>query len=305
MRCGCDSARGQPDRVGVGVAPYAARGLDVEDELMLCFAEHEDADAEHDDRPKDAQAKRLHRGVLVPQEDVAHESDKTVHGIEFDDGHDPGGGAVCCELRGNPEDGREVRPSGEDDAPQVNDVAEEDGEGTHDQADARAEEHEQEQADGQPDDVPGGDNAEPQHDERDGDQREGEVHEREQNLLNWEDEARDADLLEQRGGVDERHEGLAGGLRHEGERDVAQDEVERVVFDVGAEDEREHHAHDDHHHEGVEDRPRDTEDAAAVLALEVLGDELLQDETVFIELGFCKRLNVSGGGSGFCHEQRS
>ena len=107
---------------------------------------------------------------MVPQEDVAHESDKTVHGIEFDDGHDPGGGAVCRELRGNPEDGREVRPSGEDDAPQMDDIAEEDGEGAHDQADAGAEEHEQEQADGQPDDVPGGYNAEPQHDERDGDQ---------------------------------------------------------------------------------------------------------------------------------------
>ncbi len=117
MRCGCDSARGQPDRVGVGVALYAARGLDVEDELMLGLAEHEDADAEHDDRPNDAQAKRLHRGVLVPQEDVTHESDKAVHGIEFDDGHDPGWGAVCRELRGNPEHGREVRPSGEDDAP--------------------------------------------------------------------------------------------------------------------------------------------------------------------------------------------
>ena len=59
--------------------------------------------------------------------------------------------------------------------------------------------------------MPGGYNAEPQHDERNGDEREGEVHECEQNLLNWEDEARDADLLEQRGGIDERHEGLAGG----------------------------------------------------------------------------------------------
>ncbi len=58
-----------------------------------------------------------------------------------------------------------------------------------------------------------------------------------------EDEARDADLLEQRGGVDERHEGLAGGLRHEGERDVAQDEVERVVLDAVAEQEREYAAH--------------------------------------------------------------
>ncbi len=96
---------------------------------------------------------------------------------------------VGTQLRGNPEDGREVRPSGEEDAPQVNDVAEEGGEGAHDQADAGAEEHEQEQADGQPDDVPGGHDAEPQHDERDGDQREGEVHECEQNLLNWEDEA--------------------------------------------------------------------------------------------------------------------
>lgn len=272
---------------------------------MLGLAEHEDADAEHDDRPKDAQTERLHRGVLVPQEDVAHERDEAVHGVELDDGHDPSGGAVCGELRGNPEDGCEVGPGGEDDAPQVNDVTEEDGEGAHNQADAGTEEHEQEQADGQPDDVPGGDNAEPQHDKSDGDQREGEVHECEQDLLDWEDEARDADLLEQRGGVDERHERLAGGLGHERERDVAQNEVKRIVLDVGTEDEREHDAHDNHHHEGVEDRPRDTEDAAAVLALEVLSDELLQDEAILIEFSFCKRLNVSGGGGGICHERRS
>lgn len=116
-RCECDSARGQLDRVGRRVAPYAACGLDVQNELVLGFAEYEDADAEHDDRPNNAKAKRLHRGVLVPQEDVAHESDKAVHGIELDDGHDPGWRAVCCELRGNPEDGRKVRPSSEDDAP--------------------------------------------------------------------------------------------------------------------------------------------------------------------------------------------
>lgn len=122
VRCGCDSAHGQPDRVGGRVAPYTARGLDVQNELVLGLAEHEDADAEHDDRPKDAQPKRLHRGVLVPQEDVTHESDKAVHGIELDEGHDPGGGAVGGELRGNPEDGREIRPGGEDDAPQVNDT---------------------------------------------------------------------------------------------------------------------------------------------------------------------------------------
>ncbi len=235
----------------------------------------------------------------------------------------------------------------------MNDIAEEDSEGAHDQADAGAEEHEKEQTNGQPDDVPGGDNAEPQHDKSDGDQREGEVHECEQDLLDWEDEARDADLLEQRGGVDERHERLAGGLGHERERDVAQDEVKRIVLDeceqdlldwedeardadlleqrggvderherlagglghererdvaqnevkrivldVGTEDEREHDAHDNHHHEGVQYGPCDAEDAAAVLALEVLGDELLEDEAVLIELGFCERLNVSGGGGG-------
>lgn len=187
----------------------------------------------------------------------------------------------------------------------MNDIAEEDSEGAHDQADAGAEEHEKEQTNGQPDDVPGGDNAEPQHDKSDGDQREGEVHECEQDLLDWEDEARDADLLEQRGGVDERHERLAGGLGHERERDVAQNEVKRIVLDVGTEDEREHDAHDNHHHEGVQYGPCDAEDAAAVLALEVLGDELLEDEAVLIELGFCERLNVSGGGGGICHERRS
>lgn len=32
----------------------AGRGLDVQNELVLGLAEHEDADAEHDDRPNDA-----------------------------------------------------------------------------------------------------------------------------------------------------------------------------------------------------------------------------------------------------------
>lgn len=109
---------------------------------MLGLAEHQDADAEHDGGPDNAKRERLYRGVLVPQEDVTHESDKAVHGIELDDGHDPGWRAVGGELRGNPEDGREIRPGGEDDAPQVNDIAEEDGEGAHDQSDAGAEEHE-------------------------------------------------------------------------------------------------------------------------------------------------------------------
>ena len=33
--------------------------------------------------------------------------------------------------------------------------------------------------------------------------------------------------------------------------------------------------------------------------------KMLEDEAVLIELGFCERLNVSGGGGGICHERRS
>lgn len=279
--------------------------LDVEDELVLGFAEDEDADGEHDDRPGGAEGEDLGRGALVPQEDVAHEGHEAVHGVRLDDADDPKGGTLVDEQLEVPEQGREVGPRGEDDAPQVDDVAEEHGERADDEADADAEDDEETQAHGQPDKVPGGHDAEPQHDERDGDEREGEVHEREQDLLHREHEARDLDLFEQRGGVEERRERGAGRVGHERECDVAQDEVEREVLDAVAEQEREHDAHDNHHEQRVQHRPNDAQHAAAVFELEVLGDELLQDKAVLLCFVLGIRLDGSRVGRIVGHEQCS
>lgn len=279
--------------------------LDVEDELVLGFAEDEDADGEHDDSPDGTERENLERGALIPQEDVAHEGHKAVHGVRLDDADNPQGGTLVDEQLEVPEQGREVGPCGEDDAPQVDDVAEEHGERADDEADADAEDDEETQAHGQPDEVPSGDDAEPQHDERDRDEREGEVHEREEDLLHGEHEARDLDFFEQRCGVEERRERGAGGVGHERERDVAQDEVEREVLDAVAEQEREHDAHYDHHEQGIQHRPDDAQHAATVLELEVLGDELLEDEAVLLCFVLGIRLDGSRVGRVIGHEQCS
>lgn len=114
-------------------------------------------------------------------------------------------------------------------------------------AHADAEEHQQEQAQGQPDEVPRGHNLEEQYDDGHSDERESEVHEHEQDLLYWEDAPADLDLLEQRRGVDDARKRCVGGVAHERERDVAHDEEEREVGGVAAKHVREHDRHDDYH----------------------------------------------------------
>ena len=112
--------------------------------------------------------------------------------------------------------------------------------------------------------VPGGHDAEPQHDDCDRDEREGKVHEREQapsapgktkrctlTFLSSED----ASMIEVSAWL--------GGIRHDGEGDVTHDEVERVhlrrdraVATLG-EDGGEHDGHHDHHEQRVEHTPGD------------------------------------------------
>ena len=79
----------------------------------------------------------------------------------------------------------------------------------------------------------------------------------------------------------------AGGVAHKGERDVTQDEIQRVVLDVVGEQEREHDAHDHHHEQRVEHTPGNTEEAPAILDLKVLGNKLPKDVEVFDEVVWC------------------
>ena len=123
--------------------------------------------------------------------------------------------------------------------------------------------------------MPGGHHVEPQHDDGDGDKREGEVHEREQDLLHREHKAMDLDLLQERGRLDDGGERLARGIGHHGEGDVTHNEVERVhlrrdraVATLG-EDGGEHDGHHDHHEQRVEHAPGNAQEAAAVFDLEV------------------------------------
>ena len=267
--------------LGVSSVCHGA-ALDVEDELVLGLLEHEDTDDERDDGPRDAHEEHRGRGVLLPQENVTHKLEVVVHGVYLHQHDDPVRGALVDKQGEVPEDGREVGPRDDDDTPQVDDVAEEDGERTDGHAHADAEEHQQEQAQGQPDEVPRGHNLEEQHDNGHGDERESEVHEREQDLLHREDVPVDLNLLEQGRGVDDARERRVGRVAHERERDIAHDEVEREVGDVAAKHVREHDGHDDHHEQRVENAPQHTEETTAVLKLEVLGDELLEDEQVLL-----------------------
>lgn len=267
--------------LGVGSVCHDS-ALDVEDELVLGLLEHEDTDDERDDGPRDAHEEHRGRWVLLPQEDVTHELEIVVHGVYLHQHDDPVRGTLVDKEGEVPEDGREVGPRDDDDAPQVDNVAEEDGERANGHAYANAKEHQQEQAQGQPDEVPCGHNLEEQHDDGHGDERESEIHEREQDLLHREDVPVDLNLLEQRRGVDDARERRVGGVTHERERHVAHDEVERKVGDVAAKHVREHDGHDDHHEQRVENAPQHAEETTAVLELEVLGDELLEDEQVLL-----------------------
>ena len=270
--------------------------LDIENELVLGLAEDRVADRDRQNGPQGAHAERHEARIGLEQEDVAHELQVVVHGVRVheylqDMGH------LTDEIDG-PEDRGEVGPSRDDDAPEVLHVAEEHGERREQKTQTHAEDDEQEQRDGKPDQMPGRHDAEPQHDDSDRHEREGEVDEREQRLLDGEHEAVDLDLLEERGRPDDGVERLRGRVGHERERDVADDEVQRVELggdgavaplgEDGAEDDR----HDDHHEQGVEHAPGDSQDGAAIFDLEVFGDELPQDEDILLERRLGKDLDV-------------
>ena len=221
--------------------------------------EHGVANSKRKNRPSDAHTKRQERRRGLEQEDVTHKLQVVVHGVRIDqDAHDMG------HLRnevGRPEDGRDIGPRRDDNAPQMHNVAEKDGERREHHAQAHAEAHKQEQANRQQDQVPRRHNTEPQHNDGDGDQREGKVDQREEHLLYREDPAVNLDLLEQRSCAHDRRQRLVRGLGHHGKGNVTHDQVQRVhlgrngaVATLGK-NRRKHDGHDDHHQQRVEYRP--------------------------------------------------
>ena len=133
---------------------------------MLGLAENEDADGQHNDRPDTAKQKNLEGGILLPKDDIAHERHESVHGIHLDDTDSPCRGTAIEKHLEVPEHRRQIIPSGKDNAPQVDDIAEKDRGGGKHEADTDAEDHKEAQADRKPNEVPRGHHAEPQHNDR-------------------------------------------------------------------------------------------------------------------------------------------
>ena len=157
--------------------------LDVEDELLLGLAEHEEADEERDERHAEADQVLHKAGECVPHHDAAEVRDVVVHGVELHDCLHP----VRKQLYGV-EDGRQVGPGRHEHAPQVHDVAEEHGQRRDEQAEPGGEqEHVHHQEWKAVDDVDARKHAEPGHDGGDRDERDGGVHEFEHHLLERED----------------------------------------------------------------------------------------------------------------------
>lgn len=91
-----------------------------------------------------------------------------------------------------------------------------------------------------------------QHDQGDSNQREGKVDEREQYLLNRKRPTMHLDLFKQKRSRNDGHEGIIRRLRHSRERDVADEQVQRVhpgrngAIAALTENGRKHNGHDDH-----------------------------------------------------------
>ena len=166
----------------------------------------------------------------------------------------------------------------------MKDVMEEHPKSREQQANPGAEQHDEDDQHGKQDDLPGWEDLEIDHDADGRNEREGEVHQGEEDLLHGEDGLLDANLLDERRGIDDGLHRRGRRRAHETEEDVAQDKIQRKVLDVELEHVREHRGHDDHHEQRVEHRPHDAQDAATVLDLEVLGHERGEHAPVLLEL---------------------
>ena len=97
-------------------------------------------------------------------------------------------------------------------------------------------------------------------------------------------------LFQQRGRTDDRGQRGTRRVVHEAERDVAQNEVQGVVYDVFAAEANEEGAkdcgHDDHHEEWIENAPQYAEEASTILEFEVFSNKLLEDVNVLFETAF-------------------
>ena len=111
---------------------------------MLGLVEHGVTDNQSENCPDYAKSQRKHGGRRVKQENIAHKLQVVIHGVHNDQHLNPV--SHLANVIGGPEDGRQIHPRGDNDGPQVHNIAEEYGKRREHHAQAHAKAHEQEQA---------------------------------------------------------------------------------------------------------------------------------------------------------------
>lgn len=164
---------------------------------MLRLLEHEDAQGKHDDCPNCTERHGCKRWHRLPQNDVTHELNIVIHGIQPNDHENNPRRMIVDEHLVIPEHGGEVIPCGNHNAPKMNDVSEEYRTSAEDHSDTAAEEHKQEQTNGKQDEMPGGHHAEPKHYNKNRNKGKSKVNKGKEHFLQREYETIDFNLLEQ------------------------------------------------------------------------------------------------------------
>ena len=195
------------------------------------------------------------------------------------------------------DDGRRPEQHGERDFEQVSDVPEKGGRRRENQRDAHREDDLERQEEGEEQHRRGRRHMIPEHHERQEDHHREEIlRQIEEDRSNRKNRPRKEHALQQAGIVHDRSRRHGGGTGKERPREQPEHQGEDESFASHPQDHGEGHRVDDHHQEGIGERPEEAEHRSAVFQLDVFEDQVLQQLAIAIEAahGDCQRRHFLG-----------
>lgn len=203
----------------------------MEDELLLELLEDDDADDQGDHSEYHAEQGFVETWSGPVQHDLSEITDIVIHRVPLHDLHRP-----AWEDLDWIEERSEVRPCGDEDAPEMLYVSEIHYECRQYEAESQAECEDEDQQEGKQQHVHRWCDAEEEHDCGYSNERDGEVDQRERDLLQREDDLPYPDLLDQGSRSDDGGHGGGGCIGHEVEERLSQDQIDREVLYLKAEE---------------------------------------------------------------------
>ncbi len=182
------------------------------------------------------------------------------------------------------DDGREVDPGRQDDLVDLHHVGEHDAERRQRKRHAQREEHREHDRHWKERESGAEGMSQDHHDERQGDQRDEEIHGTGEDRGEHEQAPRDVDLLDDRGVAEEAGSGPAGRLGEEVPQDQRREQEDREVLHGHLQRVREDEGEDEHEEQRVEHGPQHAQHRALVANLQVAGDELPEKTSVAQQL---------------------